>query len=95
MMEINEFKVIGLTEPVIGKVVEFTQGGTFEEFKLTEYYINENQIYDNHEITRFSVAMQDTPQKYMKEFKKILRKYVRLKDVFIEENVMEFLMLIA
>ncbi len=90
MLEINGFKVVGPTEVVIGKVVEF-EGNSTDIFKLVEYYINEYNTYLNRTLATFSIGPHDLPKDSLKEFKESLGRFTRINNVFVEESVMQFL----
>ena len=47
MVKINGFKVVGPTEVITGKAVEFCESNAGVKFKLTDYYINEYNTYLN------------------------------------------------
>ena len=91
MVKINGLKVIGPDEFVIGKVVELPEEGSSLEFKLVEYYINEYKKYLNRTIDTFCLDPHTSSKEYMKEFKEKLGQYGRLKDMYVEEDVMEVL----
>lgn len=84
MVEIDGFKVIGNTEPVIGVAVEFDDNAL--EFKLVEYYVNEYKTYLNRCIARFTLKTLEK-----KEFKKELGNHIRLNEVYIDETVFQML----
>ncbi len=92
MIKVNGLKVIGLDERVIGKVVEMSASEA--KFKIVEYYINEYENYMNRTIDTFTIEPQNSlsAKAYLKAFKEELSKHTRLKDVFVEDTVMEFLM---
>ena len=92
MVKINGFKVIGSSEPVIGKVVQLSEGNIPTEFKIVEYYINEYQTYMSHVVDTFVVEPQNSSAGYVKAFKETLGQYVRIKDVFVEEEIIQLLM---
>lgn len=90
MLKINGFKVVGPTEVVIGKVVEFEENST-DTFKLVEYYINEYNTYLNRTLATFSIGPHDLRKDSLKEFKESLGRFTRINNVFVEESVMQFL----
>lgn len=91
MTEINGFKVLGSTEVVIGKVVEFSSDDV-QRFKVVEYYINEYNTYLHTTIATFDMKPIDSSKDLLQDFKKILGNYVRVNDVYLDETTMEFLM---
>ena len=94
MVKVNGFKVVGPTEVITGKVVEFCESNAGVKFKLTDYYINEYNTYLNRTLAEFSVEFMDSQNSNdnIKAFKKVLGEYARINEVYIEENVMNFLM---
>ena len=94
MVQINGFKVIGPTEVVIGKVVEFEERkGEFpERLKLVEYYINGYNTYVHRTLASFDTSRQDNNQQTIKAFKDALKNFARVSDVFVEQSVMEYLL---
>ena len=94
MVKINGFKVVGPTEVITGKAVEFCESNAGAKFRLTDYYINEYDTYLNRTLAEFSVEFKncDNPKAKLNAFKNVLGKYVRIKEVYIEESVMDFLM---
>lgn len=90
MIKFNNFRVVGMTEIVVGVVVETADDGL--TFKMVEYYINEYNNYLNREIGKFTISPKDTSVKERwKAFKKELGQHVRLKDVYVQEDVVNFL----
>ena len=89
MIEVNGFKVVGIRERVLGKVVEPAEGG---KYKIVEYYINEYLKYISVKIAEFDIEPQESKEKEFEKFKEILGEYTRFDDIFIEETVMNELM---
>ena len=94
MVNINGFKVVGPTEVIFGETVEFCESNAEVKFRLTDYYLNEYNTYLNRTLAEFSVEFKncDNPKAKLNAFKSVLGKYARIKDVYIEESVMDFLM---
>lgn len=92
MTEINGFKVVGPTELVIGKVVEFKDNSDDNNLRMVEYYINEYNTYLNRTIVEFHINPADKHEQKMNEFKKVLGNFIRIIDVYVEEKVMNILL---
>lgn len=86
MTRSNGFKVISMTEPVIGKVVRSVGTG----FQIERYFMNEHGVYDHETITTFELPIRKTSKQYWKAFKEELGKHVSsLKNVYIEDEIVE------
>lgn len=90
MTVINGFKVLGSTEVVIGKVVEYSPDSV-QRLKLVEYNINQYNTYIQNTLATFDLELTDDSKKKLQEFKKILGNYARLNDVYLNEGTMKFL----
>lgn len=90
MKGINGLRIIALNERILGKVVEHSKNNIYE-FRIMEYYKNQYEEYMCSELISFIFTGSDDNESNIKSFKKKLANYVALREVYVRDEIIDFL----